>query len=468
MRTFEFDDGKSRKFWNIDLQGQRFTVTYGRLGTQGQTQTKEFADATKAQAEHDKLVKEKLGKGYVETTAGAATSAPTAKAMENALAADPDDLAAHAAYVDILTEQGDPRGEFIQVQLALEDPARPAKERQQLQKREQELLQAHERAWLGDLAPYLLDQKGVDDYSVRHQEGFRHQWARGWLESLIVPPITVESARVMARAPQARLLRRLIIHGTAYEEGDDLPEEVEFPQLFPLLKSPNLHNLRVFHLGEPVEDDIEPEFRCYTEGDVAVDLVKKMPRLEELYLLAHHVDTDSLFKLKTLTYLRVLQIYHMNHYPLEVLARNAALSNLTHLLLHPHAYDLDVDAPYITAQGMRALSRSPHLTHLTHLQLRLTDIGDPGCEEFVRSGILKRLKVLDLRHGCITDEGARILAASPDQRHLERLDLSRNQLTDEGIQVLKATGVTVRAEAQQTEQERRDEPEMYLYDGDIE
>src|SRR5207249_2522467 len=67
------------------------------------------------------------------------------EALEAALAEDPDDVATHAAYADLLTEQGDPRGEFIQVQLALEDESRPAKERRELQQRERDLLHAHAR-----------------------------------------------------------------------------------------------------------------------------------------------------------------------------------------------------------------------------------------------------------------------------------------------------------------------------------
>ena len=49
-------------------------------------------------------------------------------ALELALAANPDDFATHAAYADLLTEQGDPRGDYVRLQLALEDrqPARVA------------------------------------------------------------------------------------------------------------------------------------------------------------------------------------------------------------------------------------------------------------------------------------------------------------------------------------------------------
>src|SRR5262245_45906348 len=98
MRTFEFKDGTSNKFWNIELQGQIFTVTFGRIGTKGQSQTKAFKDAATAKREHDKLVEQKLKKGYVETTAGAAkpTPAPVSAertAMEAALVAHPDEVA---------------------------------------------------------------------------------------------------------------------------------------------------------------------------------------------------------------------------------------------------------------------------------------------------------------------------------------------------------------------------------------
>jgi predicted DNA-binding WGR domain protein len=75
VRTFEFRDDKSAKFWNINLQGASFTVAFGRLGTSGQTQTKTFDDVSQAKKEHDKLVAEKLRKGYEETTGAAGAEA---------------------------------------------------------------------------------------------------------------------------------------------------------------------------------------------------------------------------------------------------------------------------------------------------------------------------------------------------------------------------------------------------------
>ena len=85
------------------------------------------------------------------------------RALEGAIAANFADLAAHSAYADYLQEQGDPRGELIQMQLALEDATRPAEERQRLRQREKELLDAHLREWLGEIAYVLLDDESMVD-----------------------------------------------------------------------------------------------------------------------------------------------------------------------------------------------------------------------------------------------------------------------------------------------------------------
>lgn len=65
-RLFEFRDGKSDKFWEITRSDNGHTVRYGRVGTDGQSTTKEFADHDKALASHDKLIAQKLKKGYQE------------------------------------------------------------------------------------------------------------------------------------------------------------------------------------------------------------------------------------------------------------------------------------------------------------------------------------------------------------------------------------------------------------------
>jgi predicted DNA-binding WGR domain protein len=62
----ECTEGGSSKFWKGILDGSSFTTEWGKIGTDGQSKTKEFASAEAAQKEYDKLLKEKLGKGYEE------------------------------------------------------------------------------------------------------------------------------------------------------------------------------------------------------------------------------------------------------------------------------------------------------------------------------------------------------------------------------------------------------------------
>lgn len=83
-RRFEYKDEKSSKFWEISVAGNGFTVRYGKIGTDGQTQTKEFADAAAAEKHAQKMIAEKTGKGYLEVGADAKPSAtkPSAQPAE--------------------------------------------------------------------------------------------------------------------------------------------------------------------------------------------------------------------------------------------------------------------------------------------------------------------------------------------------------------------------------------------------
>ncbi len=57
------------KFWEICVNSNEVTVRFGRMGTQGQTQTKTFSDATLAANHAEKLISSKTAKGYIEAVA---------------------------------------------------------------------------------------------------------------------------------------------------------------------------------------------------------------------------------------------------------------------------------------------------------------------------------------------------------------------------------------------------------------
>jgi hypothetical protein len=376
----------------------------------------------------------------------------------------------------------------MQVQLALEDESRSSAERKRLQTREKELLEKHERDWLGILAPHFLDRVPNNPASeawnqdVPNTPGAEHRWRRGILDELKVSCLTVALAQALADAPAVRFLRKLHIVSTAYYLGmqeNQPPRRVPAPpeyrgydEWLELLGAPLLRSLRIFQMGdvdgEPPEEGWMDN-HTYTPG---IDrLIAGMPRIEELHLLCKEYDSAALFALPNLTNLRVLRMYALgdpNNYdnfeiPLDVLAQNKALGNLTHLLLHPHFAD---DRSFIPLGRVAPVFRSPHLKNLTHLQLRLSDMGDAGVQEIVSSGILKRLKALDLRHGCITDQGAALFAACSDARNLERLDLSRNCVSSAGLSALHNAGVNAVANKPLTIEELADN--TYLHEGDFE
>lgn len=66
LRHFEFISGQSAKFWGIEQQSNKVTVRYGRLHRPGQEQTKTFRDDQVASQHVEKMVGQKIKKGYVE------------------------------------------------------------------------------------------------------------------------------------------------------------------------------------------------------------------------------------------------------------------------------------------------------------------------------------------------------------------------------------------------------------------
>ena len=60
------------KFWEGEVKGASLSVRFGRIGTEGQVKAKKLASPAAAQAELDKLVREKLAKGYRKAGGGGA------------------------------------------------------------------------------------------------------------------------------------------------------------------------------------------------------------------------------------------------------------------------------------------------------------------------------------------------------------------------------------------------------------
>jgi predicted DNA-binding WGR domain protein len=64
FRRLHYREGEIDKFWEAAVDGSRLILRWGRVGTKGQLQLKSFPDEEAAGREMEKLIREKMGKGY--------------------------------------------------------------------------------------------------------------------------------------------------------------------------------------------------------------------------------------------------------------------------------------------------------------------------------------------------------------------------------------------------------------------
>ena len=65
-KHLKYIDGTSDKFWQIEVTDNKFTVTYGKNGTSGVSQIKSFDTNEDCMKAAEKLLAEKIKKGYSE------------------------------------------------------------------------------------------------------------------------------------------------------------------------------------------------------------------------------------------------------------------------------------------------------------------------------------------------------------------------------------------------------------------
>jgi predicted DNA-binding WGR domain protein len=62
--------GNTNKFWTIETREKSYTVTSGKVGTKGTSETKTFKTAEACKAAADKVIKQKVNEGYENTGSG--------------------------------------------------------------------------------------------------------------------------------------------------------------------------------------------------------------------------------------------------------------------------------------------------------------------------------------------------------------------------------------------------------------
>lgn len=422
MRRFEFSDGKSNKFWEIEVVGGGFTTCHGRIGAAGRETSKQFGSPERAAKLAESAIASKLKKGYVEVTGARAAAAAPAQAetpieaLERRLIANPDALDDWLVYADALAEAGDPRGELVTVGVSLAQGLTEA-DAKRLRQREDALLQQHAEPWFGK---FVSDDDWRECFGWTLQTGF---WGRIrlWIDD---DHNDVDVAKALAYAlahPSAKFLRQLDLGLTDAEGSTDYEGCIRA-----LIKHGPLPSLRRLTLGD-FEYPEQSEISWVSVGRVA-KLWPLLSGLEELTLQGAGVEL-GVPKSASLRAL-VIRTGGLPRVSGEALAR-AELPELERLDLWFGTRHYNGSC---TAAEVRGLLQNPCFvgpsSKLRRLALANADFADDIAGVVAQAKLPPKLEHLDLSMGTLSDTGAELLLAKATKfAGLAGLDLRRNFLS---------------------------------------
>ncbi len=382
--------------------------------------------------------------------------------------AEPRSIAPRLVYADALLEAGDPRGEFIQLQCALEsldadDPARDA-----MEARANDLLALHEPAWTRELR----------ERCELHDHPFELGYRRGFVERA-----RLSADRVRAALPL--LVERTPLRSLQLRAADPMEDLAELPGLTALEE--------LSLLGGASGGDLARAFASWPDhgwlralhlqrgstGARAIAGAPGLAGLESLSLL--HLDfigIDALASASHLAGLRTLRLAGAALQPesLEVLGRSGflgalevldlgqvtttgdharasglpALARLRELRGHGASFHagtalalaaaarelevLDLEGVELGSDGVRALLLGPAaLGRLRHLDVSATGLSDRGLAELALGLERPRLRRLACGGNELGPKAAAAIAASPALGELQQLFLAGCPLGDAGV-----------------------------------
>lgn len=429
MPRYEFSEGSSNKFWDINLTDKSFTTTYGKIGSNGQTTIKTFKSSDEAKREYEKLIAEKVKKGYKLVggkggkpngeakpekagKAGKAAAAPaeTGKRdarnpdLEAAIAANPTDREAYAVFADWLQEQGDPRGELIATQLAAEQTGDPELRRAALR-----VFARHREQFLGELGSLI----SADAFT----------WRAGFIRSaaLAHDRLLIEGGTRVASS-LAEVITRLFAH----ESARYLVELVVRSNDRGMWDSPIGSQREIVDAIAAARPRV---LRRLQLGDAGYG-ISRIGKLEHAWpALAnlHELVLEGEVALGRLV-LPELRVFALRPRPLRrKLGRElveAAWPNLRSLRI------TFTDYPDHIAREITALVHRDDMPALAHLALVGYSAADEVLDALSRSPLLAHLQTLDLSHGQLTDRGLRPVLAAPEAfAHLASFDISGTQVS---------------------------------------
>ncbi len=257
-------------------------------------------------------------------------------------------ISSYQAYADWLSEQGDPRGEFVRVQLKLEEKGVPKNVRAKLRRRQNALLKKHRIEWLGPLASLLGETTNVEKHTF--ERGFSH---------------TIQS-RSVTDGELACLHEYPLLHTLDLRYNSEVTEAG-------LAHVGGLGALRVLNLvgtettdrglGKLIDSSLHTLYLGFTAiTDAGLVNVGQLGSLRRLTLNSNRAFTDDgLAHLSKLIGLEDLKLSHTN----------VTDSGLAHLATMKHLQTIDLGDTDLTDAGLA------HLMKIGALRtLRLGDLAD--------------------------------------------------------------------------------------------
>jgi uncharacterized protein (TIGR02996 family) len=436
----EFVEGTSKKFWEAHVDDTTLIVRWGRIGTTGQEKKYPFKTPRNAREEHDALVQEKLKKGYVRTDAPKQPPREPnlEQAMFDALASGTDDPGPSLVYADWLQSNGNPWGELITVQHALEKQPKD----KALKKREATLLK--------DLP---LPEPKVGSVS----------WRRGCIDAFHVfndgdwmdPAYDMlPMVRGVLDLPHCGALRELRSGVIRWDYNDqDVPNLLAEAAKRPLAKY-----VRRLFLGD-IPDNVDMDHHHI--GDVR-KLSKQFPGLTELKLYSGVASWSgpsnfefgplALPKLKTL----IIQTCGLTSKRAKQLT-DSTLPELESLEVWVGSPDYSANCKL---KDFKPLLEGKKFPRVTTLRLKNNEFTDELAAALVKSAVAPKLETLDLSMGVLSSEGVKALISGASAfGKLKVLDVSESYVTPADVKALKKAFAKVEVVAKEPKEIYPDDPE---------
>jgi uncharacterized protein (TIGR02996 family) len=429
MPRYEFSEGNSSKFWEITLEGTGYKVRYGKIGANGQTTIKDFGSEAQANKEYDKIVAEKVKKGYA-LVGGGDGAKPKAKAkeakkapsaadpkLEAAILKDPDDPDAYLVYADWLQSKGDPIGELIVLQHQKKTAAANA------------LIKKHKL--LGELADAPPPE-------------FKLEWQYGFIKRAEIAWPLYDRSENKDDAKTAEKKFRAFL---------DLPV-ARFIQDLHLGPAPSAEFMYLWFFAEAIEEKEPPALRKLFLGERGdwdfghsyskMPDPKKIRGMRSLSLLGGQIEMPSKIELPELREFSIEQ-QGLGGKSLKAIC-NATWPKLESLVL---AFGDGTYGGETKPKEFQPILDAKGLPKLKHLGLVTIAAGGALIEALAKSKILKQLTSLDLSRGVLGDEHVDAMLASGAFKHLVDLDLGENYLTSAGAKKAKKIAKSVNVESQE-------------------